>query len=213
MAIKGLIFDLDGVLVDTVPTHFKAWERMFHEHGYAFDEKIYREKVDGRLRYDGAQEVMHDKPREEVIVAANRKNKYYLEMIDDGDFKVFEDTEPFLKQVRAHGLKIAAASSSANVHTILEKAGLTYLFDYVVGGHQVARGKPNPDIFVSAANGLGLKPEEAIVFEDAEAGVLAAKRGGFFCVGIEGHDTEADLSLADMHAKSIGKLGSLLPIL
>ena len=84
MSFKGVIFDLDGVLVDTVPLHYAAWHRMFTEYGYAFDEKIYREKVDGRPRLDGVRGVMHDVGPAQVTEAGDRKQAYYLEMIAAG---------------------------------------------------------------------------------------------------------------------------------
>ncbi len=203
MSIKGLIFDLDGVLVDTVPTHYRAWARMFHEFGYEFGRKEYLTLVDGRLRYDGARAVMTDVDEATVIERANRKNQYYLEAIDRGEFNTFESA---LRQVRAFhaaGFKLAAASSSANVRHILETIGILDLFETVVGGPDVEQGKPHPEIFLTAAAGLGLAVEECVVVEDAESGVAAAKAGGFYCYGLryENDDAElphsANLELAD----------------
>jgi beta-phosphoglucomutase family hydrolase len=214
MSIKGLIFDLDGVLVDTVPTHYRAWARMFHEFGYEFGRKEYLTLVDGRLRYDGARAVMTDVDEATVIERANRKNQYYLEAIDRGEFNIFESA---LRQVRAFhaaGYKLAAASSSANVRHILETIGILDLFDTVVGGPDVEKGKPHPEIFLTAAEGLGLSVEECVVVEDAESGVAAAKAGGFFCYGLryDNDDAElphsANLELAD---RIIGSLEEMDP--
>lgn len=201
--VKGLIFDLDGVLVDTVPTHFAAWTRMFHEYGYAFDENIYRDRVDGRLRLDGARAVMLDHSEAEVSEAADLKNSYYLEMIDSGQFVVLEPAANYVRACKRAGHKLAAASSSANVTYILEKAGILEEFDVVLGGHQVEQGKPHPEIFLKAADGLGLPVADCIVFEDSESGVKAARAGGFYCVGIVAEDSEADLSEADIIVPSV----------
>ena len=203
MSTKGLIFDLDGVLVHTIPTHFAAWARMFHEYGYAFDKKVYRDLVDGRLREDGTRAVMHDQADAIVKEAATLKNKYYLEMIENGEFVVFESATKYVRACKAAGHKLAAASSSANVRYILEKAGTLECFDVVIGGHQVTKGKPNPEIFLKAAADLGLPLEQCIVFEDSESGVEAAKNGGFFCVGVVDNESEADLSRADTIVASV----------
>ncbi len=205
MATKGLIFDLDGVLVDTVPTHFDAWSQMFQEYGYAFDHGVYRDHVDGRLRQDGARAVMVNHSDAEILEASNRKNKYYLERIHAGQFVVFEAATNFVKQCKQAGHKIAAASSSANVQYILEKAGIFDYFDVVLGGHQVTKGKPDPEIFLSAADQLGVPVADCVVFEDSESGVRAAHDGGFFCVGVADDGHHADLSLADVIVASVAE--------
>ena len=193
MAIKGLIFDLDGVLVDTVPTHFRAWSRMFHEFGYEFGRKEYLTLVDGRLRYDGARAVMTDIDEATVIERANKKNDYYLEAIDRGEFNTFDSALRKVRELHAQGYHLAAASSSANVRHILDTIGILDLFETVVGGPDVTHGKPHPEIFLTAAAGLGLPVEECVVIEDAESGVKAAKAGGFYCFGLQYPDENAEL--------------------
>lgn len=191
MTIKGLIFDMDGVLVDTVPAHYRAWERMFTEQGYAFDDHVYREHVDGRLRLDGARAVMVNHTEDEVKAAASLKNEYYLGMVERGEFEIFQIALDYVRARKAEGFKLAAASSSSNVHLILEKIGLHDAFDVIIGGRDVSRGKPNPEIFLTAAERLGLSVSESVVVEDSESGVAAAKAGGFFCYGLA-HDGPQD---------------------
>ena len=193
MAIKGLIFDLDGVLVDTVPTHYRAWEKMFHEFGYEFGRKEYLTLVDGRLRLDGARAVMTDVDEETLIARADKKNDYYLEAIDRGEFNIFESALKKVREFHAQGYKLAAASSSANVRHILETIGILDLFETVIGGPDVVNGKPHPEIFLTAASGLGLPVEECVVIEDAESGVAAAKAGGFYCFGLQHLNDSSDL--------------------
>lgn len=206
MPIKGLIFDLDGVLVDTVPVHFSAWSRMLEEHGYKFGKREYRNLVDGRPRFDGARAVMANHSEQEVRVAADKKNEYYVEAIDRGEFKVFEAAVTLVRQSLADGYVLAAASSSANVRTVLEKAGLLDAFSVVVGGDDVENGKPHPDIFLTAAEGLGLSVGECIVIEDSSSGVQAAKNGGFYCVGLQHEDHADDLQGADEIISSLSDL-------
>ena len=122
MSIKGIIFDLDGVLVDTVPAHFTAWQRMFNEYGYEFDMREYRRKVDGKPRFDGARAVMSKHSDVDIKEAADKKNEYYAELIERGEFRVFDTALTLVRQCQEMGLKLATASSSANVRTVLEKA-------------------------------------------------------------------------------------------
>ena len=206
MPIKGLIFDLDGVLVDTVPIHFSAWSRMFKEYGYEFGKQEYRNLVDGRPRFDGARAVMNNHSERQIREAADKKNAYYVEAIDRGEFEVFDAAITLVRQSLADGYGLAAASSSANVRTVLEKAGLLDAFSVVVGGDDVENGKPNPDIFLTAASRLGLKVEECIVIEDSSSGVQAAKNGGFYCVGLQHDDQPGDLRGADKIVSSLADL-------
>jgi beta-phosphoglucomutase family hydrolase len=206
MPIKGLIFDLDGVLVDTVPAHFLAWKRMFEEHGYAFGKSEYRNLVDGRPRYDGARAVMTRHSDSDVRTAADKKNDYYVEMIERGEFQVFKAAVDLVRKCQSEGYGLAAASSSANVRSVLEKAGLLDAFPVVIGGDDVANGKPNPDIFLAAAIGLGLAVEECIVIEDSSSGVQAAKNGGFYCVGLLHEDHDDELPGADCVISSLAEI-------
>jgi beta-phosphoglucomutase len=206
MSIKGLIFDLDGVLVDTVPTHFSAWRRMFQEYGYEFGKQEYRRLVDGRPRFEGARAVMSNHTDQEIKKAADKKNDYYVEMIEQGEFQVFDAAVTLIRHCQINGYALAAASSSANVRAVLEKAGLHEAFSIVVGGDDVENGKPSPDIFLTAAEGLGLKVDECIVIEDSVSGVQAAKNGGFYCVGLMHEDHGEELQEADEIISSLTEL-------
>lgn len=203
MRFKGVIFDLDGVLVDTVPLHYAAWKRLFDEYGYAFDETIYRQKVDGRARLDGIRGVMSDLDEEAVIEASDRKQGYFLKMIDQGQLQPFPTTIPFVKTLKERGILLAAASSSVNASNILERIGLLDEFTTVVTSADVIHGKPHPDIFLTAARNIGLAVSECIVFEDSESGISAARRGGFFCVGVDRHQQPQYFKEANMMVKDL----------
>jgi beta-phosphoglucomutase len=206
MSIKGLIFDLDGVLVDTVPAHFSAWHRMFLEYGYEFGKREYRRLVDGRPRFEGARAVMSNHTDQEIREAADIKNDYYIEMIEQGEFQVFDAAITLIRQCQLNDYGLAAASSSANVRSVLEKAGLLEAFSVIVGGDDVENGKPSPDIFLTAAGGLGLAVDECIVIEDSVSGVQAAKNGGFYCVGLMHEDDGDELLEADEIISSLSDL-------
>jgi beta-phosphoglucomutase len=214
MPLKGIIFDLDGVLVDTVPMHFRAWRRMLTDYGYSFDFSDYRDLVDGRPRFDGARAVMVNHTDAEVREAAGRKNDYYREMIGRGEFVVFEAAARLVNECRVRGYALATASSSVNVDELLVKAGIREAFSAVIGGDDIVRGKPAPDIFLAAARELDLQPGDCAVIEDSVFGVQAAKAGGFRCVrlapeGNIGIQPDADLVLHSLDELRIDRVEAL----
>lgn len=211
---KGAIFDLDGVIVNTVPLHFKAWEKMFTEYNVEFNFEIYKKKVDGIPRIDGAKAVLRHLPQKEIEIACDRKQKYFLEFLERDKVPVFESTINFIKELRTNKVKTAAISSSKNSPYILKKTGLITLFNTEINGNDITKGKPDPQIFLMAANRLKLKPKTCIVFEDAILGVKAAKSARMFCVGIDRHNDpgrlkEADLTVKDLKEISYTELNSL----
>jgi len=203
---RGFIFDLDGVLVDTVPAHVQAWGRTFGEFGYPFSAELYEQKIDGRPRLEALRETMTDLDSQRLAEAAEIKNNYFLSNIEDGLFNKFESSNRFVLRWLERGVRMAAASSSVNVKSILAKIGLVDAFDVIVGGDDVAAGKPDPEAFLTAARALNLTADECVVFEDAAVGVQAAKRGGFFCIGLHRYGDIARLAGADLIVKDLDQL-------
>ena len=195
---KGAIFDLDGVIVNTVPVHFNAWKKMFEEYGHQFTFTDYLAKVDGIPRIAGAKAILTELNDDEVDVAAAKKQEYFRQFLDSQPIEIFESSVKLIKEMKQKGVKLAAASSSKNATFILEKINLLSFFDANVSGGDLKKGKPDPEIFLSAAEKMNCEPSECIVFEDAKLGVLAAVRGGFTCVGINRHDNADSLSKADI---------------
>jgi len=215
MSFKGAIFDLDGVLVNTVPLHFKAWKRMFNEYGKEFNFTDYKEKVDGIPRLDGARAILTDILEDKLKEAATKKQGYYLEFLKQEGVEVYQTSVELIKQLREKGVKIAVISSSRNCHFILEKVNLLKLIDTEVNGNDITKGKPDPQIFLMAMQQLNLNATECIVFEDAVLGVEAAKRGGIFAIGIDRHNDperlkKADLIIKDLSEVDFNKLETLL---
>jgi beta-phosphoglucomutase len=212
---KGAIFDLDGVVVDTVPIHFKAWKKMFAGYGKKFTFQDYKEKVDGIPRIDGGRAILTDLSEKELIKATDKKQKYFREYLQKEKIPVFKTTIKLIKELKGKGIKIAVISSSKNLSYISKSTGINKLLDVEVSGNDITKGKPDPQIFLIATEKLRLKPKNCVVFEDATLGVKAAKRAKIFCVGIDRHDDpqrlkEADIVVDDLKEINYDKLVSLL---
>lgn len=199
MSFKGAIFDLDGVIVDTVPVHFTAWKYLFTEKfGISFTKADYEAKVDGKPRTDGILSVLPHLTKEEAIAAGEIKQKRYLELLRQGEIVKFTSSLALIEELLKHQVLLATASSSKNAPYILEKIGLASKMQTIVSGLDIEKGKPDPEIFLKAAANLNLDVKDCVVFEDAKSGVEAAKAGGFYCVGIDRHNQPQNYVLADL---------------
>lgn len=198
--MAGIIFDLDGVLVDTAEYHYRAWRELGAYLGFDF-ERCHNERQKGVSRMESLEVLLEaggirDLTDGRKVALAERKNRIYLEMIASmNESDILPGMREFLLKVRQNGYQTALGSSSKSGAVILEKIGLTGCFDVVVDGNMVTRSKPDPEIFLKAAELMGLMPGQCIVVEDAAAGVAAAKAGGMRCIGI---GDEAVLGQADL---------------
>lgn len=186
--IDACIFDLDGVIVDTAKYHYKAWKRLANELGFDFTEEQ-NELLKGLSRTRSLEIILEigkvQLSAEEQAVMAARKNEWYVDMIRHMQpDEVLPGARAFLESLREAGVKTALGSASKNAGTILEKVGLAALFDVVVDGNAVTASKPDPEVFLKGAAGVQADPAYCVVFEDAVAGVQAAKAGGMKVVGI-----------------------------
>ena len=186
--IKGIIFDLDGVLVFTDKYHYLAWKQIADKEGIPFDETI-NHRLRGVSRMDSLEIILEKASREytqeEKIALATAKNdiyRSYLEKMTPSD--VDPKSRATLEELKSQGYLLAIGSSSRNTALILEKTNLGYLFDAVSDGNGLVNSKPDPEVFLKAAKMLGLSPKECLVVEDADAGIEAARRGEFISVGI-----------------------------
>lgn len=184
--IRGVIFDLDGVLTDTAEYHYRGWQKLADEEGLPFNREA-NEALRGVSRRESLMHIIGNRQYSESKIQEmmDRKNRYYVESIEDispkdlfpGVLQLFDD----LKQA---GIKIAIGSASKNARTVVEKLGIGDKVDAIADGYSVDRPKPAPDLFLFAANLLGLQPAQCVVVEDAAAGVEAALAAGMFAVGI-----------------------------
>ncbi|HLS96385.1 MAG TPA: beta-phosphoglucomutase [Sphingobacterium sp.] len=185
----AVIFDLDGVLVDTAVFHYQAWRRMAKEFNFDFTEAE-NEQLKGVSRVESLELILKwaEKvvPAEEKERLARMKNTWYLELIDgmkNGD--VLPGTIALLTYLRGEGKKIALGSASKNAVRILEKTGILDYFDAIIDGNAVTRSKPDPEVFLKAAEAIGILPADCVVFEDAQAGIAAARSAGMAVIAVD----------------------------
>ncbi|MBC2576862.1 beta-phosphoglucomutase [Peptostreptococcus canis] len=197
--IRGIIFDLDGVITDTAKFHYAAWKSLASELGIEIDEK-FNEKLKGISRieslekildYGGIREKYSD---DEINSLAQKKNEEYKKLLKSLDRKdILPGISEFIDELRENNIKIGLASVSKNAPIILEKLGLMEKIDFIADPSKVEKGKPAPDIFIEAARGIGIEIEEVIGIEDSDAGVKAMKNCKMKSIGI---GVEADISLS-----------------
>lgn len=187
--IKGIIFDLDGVIVFTDQYHYQAWKKLADRLGAYFDEKI-NDRLRGVSRMESLNIVLerYEGPaftEEEKLALAAEKNAAYVELLQQmTPASVADDVRETLKTLRQCGYLLSVGSSSKNAKLILERTELTDYFDAISDGTNITRSKPDPEVFVKAAEFLGLSCESCAVVEDAHAGIDAAKTAGMMAVGI-----------------------------
>ena len=211
MEIKGVIFDLDGVLCSTDRFHFAAWQSLARRLRIPFTEADNR-RMRGVSRMESLDILLEKAPRAfspaEKRQLAEEKNGRYrvlLEGLSPADLAA--DTRQALDARRAMGLLLAVGSSSRNARFILDKLGLGDFFDAVADGTEIARSKPDPEVFLLAAKKLALAPACCLVVEDAPAGIAAAEAGGFAAAGLGDARTDPR---ARFHLASLGELAPLL---
>ncbi len=210
-SIQACLFDLDGVLTRTASVHRAAWREVFdavlaaHDQP-PFTDEDYLRYVDGKPRRDGVRDFLasrgivrdegtpDDSPDADTVAGiGNRKNVLLLEQLDEHGVEVFPGSVTYLQAVHDAGIRTAVVTSSANGAEVIRAAGIEHLIqervDGVVARQEGLPGKPAPDTFVEAAHRLGVEPDQAAVFEDAQAGIAAGRAGGFgFVVGVDRGD-------------------------
>ncbi|MFC6999446.1 beta-phosphoglucomutase [Rufibacter roseus] len=213
--IKACLFDLDGVLVDTAVYHFKAWHQLAQTMGIEFTEHD-NERLKGVSRVRSLEIILEiggkTMAQEQMLALCEQKNKEYLEDVAKmTPEEILPGVVDFLKALKAEGYKIALGSASKNAQLILERTELLPYFDAIIDGRHVVNGKPDPEVFLKGAEALGVQPQECLVFEDAVAGVEAAKNGGMRCVGVGQPDvlSQADVVVKDLTEMSISRLKEL----
>ena len=186
---KGIIFDLDGVLVSTDQYHYQAWKSIADEIGVRFDEHI-NDRLRGVSRMESLEIILENYSgpvltQGEKIALAERKNDRYRQLLCEmSPSSVSQSVRHTLETLRKKGYRLAVGSSSKNAKTILERVSLTQAFDAFSDGTNITRSKPDPEVFLKAAQFLHLEPFQCAVVEDARSGIDAAVRAGMLPIGI-----------------------------
>ena len=214
--MRGFIFDLDGVIVDTAKYHYLAWKHLADELGITFTEEdnerfkgVSRKRCLEILLEMGGMEVSG----EQFNRWLHEKNEDYLSHISKMDAsEILPDVPRALDYLRDRNIPMALGSASKNARPILEKVGLLSYFNTIVDGNEVVKAKPDPQVFLLAAERLGVSPNQCVVFEDALAGIEAANKAGMQSIGIGDPDilTEADAVFRDFTEIDVDYLRGLL---
>jgi kojibiose phosphorylase len=184
--IRGVIFDLDGVLTDTAEFHYRAWQKLADEEGIPFDRQA-NEALRGVSRRESLLRIVGERKytEEQLQEMMERKNRYYVQSIPEiTPDNLLSGASELLDELRAAGIKIAIGSSSKNARSVIERLGIADRVDAIADGYSVQRSKPAPDLFLCAAKQLGLQPSQCVVLEDAASGIEAALTAGMLAVGL-----------------------------
>ena len=238
---------MDGVITETAVVHSRAWEKMFDEYLHYREEKYhepfrefthakdYLSFVDGQPRYKGVDtflksrgiNIPYGRPEDEsgketICGLGNRKNEFFKQVLEEDGVDVYDSTITLIKELLERGVKVGVATSSRNCAPILKKAGIAHLFetrvDGVVSAELGLKGKPEPDIFTTASNNLGVKYHRAIVVEDAVSGIQAGFKGHFgLVIGVarennadELKNNGADFVVEDLSETSVNEINNLV---
>lgn len=187
--LQGIIFDLDGVLVSTDELHYQAWKLLAEELGIDGFERSDNEKQRGVSRMESLEIVLQKGKRQystkEKEALAEQKNEYYKKLLEQlDDTAILPGVLKTLKSLRGQGLLLGVGSVSKNTPAILQRTGLQSYIDEVSCGLDIAKSKPDPEVFLVAAKKLGLREEECLVVEDSKAGIIAAKAAGMKSLGV-----------------------------
>lgn len=202
--VAAVIFDLDGVLVDTAVFHYQAWKRLAKQFDFDFTE-VENEQLKGVSRVDSLNLILKWAKKEvsaqEKEQLATLKNTWYLELVEnmkDGD--VLPGTIDLLTYLKTTGKKIALGSASKNAVRILEKTGILHYFDAIIDGNAVRHSKPDPEVFLKAAAAAGIIPAACVVLEDAQAGIEAARAANMGVIAVDKSRvlTNYDARVADL---------------
>lgn len=201
---KGVIFDLDGVIVDTAKFHFLAWRKLANDLGFDFTQEQ-NEELKGVSRVYSLQKILHwggiELSEKEFQRQMNLKNENYLSYVEEmNEDEILPGVSRIIDFLEANNIPFALGSASKNARAILEKINLLEKFDAIVDGNDVSKAKPDPEVFLIAARQLGLDPQENIVFEDSVAGIQAANKANMLSIGVGDKKIlgEADYVFSDL---------------
>ena len=196
---KAVIWDMDGVIADTGPYHYRAWRQVFQKRGVSFTgedfRRIFGQRNDAIIRNTLGKDITPD----EISAVAQEKEEGFRSIVRQ-NIKPLPGAIELIKRLSEGGFKMAIASSAPieNIQLVIGGLGISNCFQHFVSGRDVTEGKPSPQGFLLAARKLGMEPKSCIVVEDAVAGVAAAKRAGMYCVAVTNTHSRTSLKEADL---------------
>ncbi|WP_287477176.1 beta-phosphoglucomutase [Anaerostipes sp.] len=214
---KGFVFDLDGVITDTAKFHYVAWKELADSIGITIDLQ-FNEQLKGISRMDSLERILayggkeNDYTAEQKEEMAADKNANYVKLLDNlSPADLLPGVKAFLDAAKEMNVPSSLASASKNAPFILKKLGVYDYFDAIVDPATLKKGKPDPEIFVRAAELIHIDPSEAVGFEDAQAGIEGIKGAGMYAVGVEGNEplTEADMTIKSFEELNVSDLLNL----
>jgi beta-phosphoglucomutase family hydrolase len=206
--LEAVLWDLDGVIADTAKSHYLAWQDVFRERGVSFTWpdfiKLFGRRHDAIIRFALGDNLTP----EEFDAITDEKQKNYRRIVAE-NIVPLPGAIGLMKALEAHGIKSAIASSAVpeNIEIIVRGLGIESYFQAIAWGTEVKEGKPSPQIFLRAAEKLGVRPADCTVIEDAIAGVAAAKKAGMKCVAVTNSHPRRDLKNADLIVDSLEAVG------
>jgi beta-phosphoglucomutase family hydrolase len=205
--IGAVIWDMDGVIANTAPFHLRAWQEIFGKRGVKFTERDFRHSF-GRRNDTIIRNTLGEQIAQDEIEAIAREKEATFRRIIGQKIKPIPGAVALLQSLKQNGVKMAIASSTPieNIRLITGSLGIANCFQAIVTGHDVTEGKPSPQVFLMAAQKLGVKPENCVVIEDAVAGVTAAKRAGMHCVAVTTTHSKQSLKGADLIVKTLEEI-------
>ena len=210
----GFIFGLDGVITDTAKFHYQTWKALADSLGISIDE-TFNETLKGISRMDSLDRILAHGHRENAFTPAEKealaqqKNDHYVQLLEHLTTEdVLPGVVPLLQQAQARHIPCAVASASKNAPLILEKLGVRAYFATIVDPDSLSKGKPDPEIFLAAADSIGVLPQNAIGFEDAQSGIDGLKAAGIYAVGLSASQPliGADMQVSEMTELSVDAL-------
>lgn len=203
----AVLWDMDGVIVDTAPFHFEAWRRIFAKYGKDYTEDEFKNSF-GRRNEAIIPEIMRKPMTPEQVEAFAREKESLFRRLAKNKIKHFPGAVELIRGLAGNNIKLALVSSTPprNIDAVLDNLGVKPLFETIVSGADVKRGKPDPECFLLAASRLGVRPENCVVIEDSTAGVKAAKSAGMKCVAVTNTRRRNELKEADLVVDSLKKI-------
>ncbi len=208
--IDTIIFDVDGVLLDSYMLHYKAWKKLFDRINIPYNLEINAQKTSGQPRFHALKLMIPNLSESEALTLAEEKQSYFLQLIETENIQAINGAKEFLIWLKNHGYKTVAASSSKNAKRLLEKVKLDKYLDSIITGNDFVNPKPDPEIFLTACKKVGSTPGFCIVIEDATVGIEAANAGGFNSIGVLSSKDKLMTELADFCVVSVGQFSKII---